>query len=112
MTPAETTQLNHNLVALRNTFTILGILVQEQVKEGTGVGQCNALTLSVAQKLVYERFEREKSRLGIHAPPTCFTPPAEPILTEETRQKVLKEIHESAFYKAAWGSRVTNIPSK
>jgi hypothetical protein len=105
-------QIKHNLELLRATFHVLNHMVKESASERSGLGNCNALTLSVAQKLVYERWEREKRNLGEFSYPVSDVfAPAEPIFTEEQRLKMVQEIKETPFYRAAWGSPA-NIAKK
>jgi hypothetical protein len=111
MTPQQLEGIKRNLELLRATFHTLNHMVKESVNERTGLSNCNAITLSVAQKLVYERWEKEKRLLGGTAPPSDVFAPAEPVFSELERLKMVAEIHNSPFYKAAWGGP-SNIVKK
>ena len=100
--------VEQNCELLRLCFNTLNAVIREYgATRRSGVEQCDMFTVSATTKIIYQRWEQEKRKLGTLPPPcTAFDPPAPlplPTIPDYLQDTIHKEIQQSAFFQTLWG---------
>ena len=92
-----------NLNALANCFNVIQSVIKERQSTLDQNTYCDTFTLSLAGKMIYERWEKEKRLLqditGQRPAPNQLAPPTTLELPENLRTAVASTIKDSLFYK-------------
>jgi len=107
MTPEKIKHHQQNAEALRVCFNILQQVMKEYQDKWSGRNHCDAFSLAVAAKIIYERWEVEKRALPPENLPSVDfcppTPPPLPTIPPGRSSEVAQAITSSIYYKVFYG---------